>query len=194
MKIINKLSQLGFELTSSIKEEIITTLEKKEYSKGHFLLKEEERCQYLYFLEEGMIRHFYNVDGKEFTRWISLEGDFATSLSSFRFHSPSPDNLECIISTTVYRMHRDVFFKLKNKHAEIQKIWLHFVEEQLIGYENRVRQLISMKAEERYNQFIEKYPNYLSQIPQKYIASILGVESRHLSRIRKKELDKKRGT
>ncbi|MDB5243342.1 MAG: Crp/Fnr family transcriptional regulator, partial [Spirosoma sp.] len=41
-------------------------------------------------------------------------------------------------------------------------------------------------AEERYRQFLERYPHFEQRIPQHQVASFLGITPESLSRIRKR--------
>ena len=57
--------------------------------------------------------------------------------------------------------------------------------------QNRVNALISTTAEERYLDFIKKYPDLMLRAPQWMVASYLGITPESLSRVRK-ELAKKK--
>ena len=56
--------------------------------------------------------------------------------------------------------------------------------------QKRVIQLLSASARERYLEFIKIYPNLVQRVPQKMIASYLGITPEGLSRVRK-ELGRK---
>ena len=51
--------------------------------------------------------------------------------------------------------------------------------------QNRVDQLLSATAEERYLAFVKMYPNIILRVPQLMIASYLGITPESLSRVRK---------
>lgn len=51
--------------------------------------------------------------------------------------------------------------------------------------QNRVIKLMSASAKERYLEFLETYPDIAQRVPQKMIASYLGVTPEALSRVRK---------
>jgi CRP-like cAMP-binding protein len=155
-------------------------------NKGSFFQKEGNICTKIAFLNKGKIRHFYNIEGKEYTRWVSLENSFVTSFASFINQQPSLDALECIETCEIYVSSREHFLKLKDTFPEISLLWTRTIENEMIGYEHRVFQLISNDAEKRYINLLKSYPQLILEIPQKYLASMLGVEPRHLSRIRKK--------
>ncbi len=155
-------------------------------NKGQYFHKEGFVCKKIAFLMKGKIRHYYNIDGKEYTRWVSFENSFVTSFASLINEQPSFDNLECIEPCEIYSASKENFFRLKDKFPEISHFWTNSLEKEMVGYEHRVFQLISNDAEKRYLNLLELYPKFIQEIPQKYLASMLGIEPRHLSRIRKK--------
>jgi hypothetical protein len=55
----------------------------------------------------------------------------------------------------------------------------------------RVIENLSLSAEKRYENFLNKYPQVVQQVPQKQIASYLGITPEFLSTIRK---NKSRGS
>ncbi|HHC80163.1 MAG TPA: Crp/Fnr family transcriptional regulator [Flavobacteriia bacterium] len=155
-------------------------------SKGAFFQKEGAVCKKIAFLSKGKIRHFYNIDGKEHTRWVSFENTFVTSFASFIDQQAGFDTLECIEPCELYVASREDFLALRNTFSEISRLWTQALENEMIGYEHRVFQLISNDAEKRYINLLQLHPQFILEIPQKYVASMLGIEPRHLSRIRKK--------
>jgi hypothetical protein len=50
--------------------------------------------------------------------------------------------------------------------------------------EERVSSLIALNAKNRFEYLRNRYPKLVMNVPDKYLASILGIEPRHLSRLR----------
>ncbi|MFK7935406.1 MAG: Crp/Fnr family transcriptional regulator [Saprospiraceae bacterium] len=186
MQILHSyLSALGIPIRPALAEQF-NKFRLFSYKKGELLLVEGKIARSISFIVKGKVRHFYNIDGKEYTRWVSLENNFVTAFISFVRQIPSNENLECIENCELLSISRDEFYQLKADFPEIQTLWVQSLENEMIGYEERVRQLITTDSEKRYLDFLESYPLHAQQIPQKYIASMLGIEPRHLSRVRKK--------
>lgn len=179
------LQDHGVVISPEIREAFqIFTLQ--HHKKGTLWIREEQIAKRIAFILKGKIRHFYNIDGKEYTRWVSLENNFVTAFSSFVSQRPSQENLECIEHCELLSTSREAFYTIKAKFPEIQQLWTLSLENEIVGYEDRVFQLITTDSEKRYLDFLEKYPQQAQEIPQKYIASMLGIAPRHLSRIRNK--------
>ena len=186
MQILKEhLESLGVTVTEQLAEKL-SVFKYIQLKKGSFFQKEGSVCKRIAFLKKGKIRHYYNIDGKEHTRWVSFENSFVTSFTSFINQQPSFDNLECIEPCKLWTVSKKDFLALKDAFSEISRLWAHYLEKEMIGYEHRVFQLISNDAEKRYLNLLELYPQFVREIPQKYLASMLGIELRHLSRIRKK--------
>ncbi len=164
----------------------------QRHDKGTIWIRENQIAKRVAFILKGKIRHFYNIDGKEYTRWVSLENNFVTAFSSFVSQRPSQENLECIEHCELLSTSREQFYAVKDKFPEIQQLWTLSLESEIVGYEDRVFQLITTDSEKRYLDFLEKYPKQALEIPQKYIASMLGIAPRHLSRIRNKLANRKK--
>lgn len=157
-----------------------------ELKKGAVFQSEGKVANKIGFILHGKIRHYYNIDGKDVTRWVSLKNNFVTAFSSLLQQTPSLEILECIEDTNLLICSREKFFEIKNSFPEIAAFWTLAIEKELIGYEYRVFQLITTNSEERYLEYLRAYPEFAKEVPLKYLASMLGIEPRHLSRIRKK--------
>ncbi|MNY26270.1 hypothetical protein D3C86_1601080 [compost metagenome] len=58
-------------------------------------------------------------------------------------------------------------------------------EQQYLELEKRLFLFQKEKAKKRYMDLLENQPDYVQQIPLQYLASYLGITSRHLSRLRR---------
>ncbi len=179
------LESHGVALSDACKK-ALTNYTIKRFDKGQHFLTEHQKARYLGFIIKGKIIHYYNIDGKHVTRWVSLPSTFVTAFVSFVNESPSLENLQCIEATELLLFERNYFMETLRSFQEIESLWVRELENNMIGYEQRVHQLITTNAETRYLNFKATYPQFEAEVPHKYIASMLGIEPRHLSRIRKK--------
>jgi CRP/FNR family transcriptional regulator, anaerobic regulatory protein len=154
-------------------------LEEDEY-----FIRENQVCSQLAIIRTGMFRYFYRTESDEITRWVSLEGDFMTSLSSFISRKPTPENIQALKPSVLFCLSRNSWDHLFRQHEFIREYWLRTIELNYIGMEERVFNLIARPAEARYQWMLDNYPQFNRHVPDKYLASMLGVTPRHLSRIR----------
>jgi CRP-like cAMP-binding protein len=154
--------------------------------KNEFLLKEGQVCQYIYFINSGVVRHYYITDHNEVTRWISMANDFTSSLRSFISQTPSRENLQTITECEIGLINRKAFDYLIKSNVGFKNLWIKTLEYNYLTIEDRVFSLIEKSAEERFNWMINNHPRFILQIPVMYTASMLGITPRHLSRLKKK--------
>ena len=155
-------------------------------AKGDYFVREGETARSLAFILQGKVRHYYNIDGKEYTRWVSLAGNFTAAFKSFVQQTPSRVNLVCIEPVELLWMSREEFYGTLLTYDEIKQFWMTCLEAEMVKYEDRVTQLLTADSTARYLNFVANYPTHAQQVPLKYIASMLGIEPRHLSRVRRR--------
>ena len=81
-------------------------------------------------------------------------------------------------------------YAVLNKLFDQYKIWERwgrlFFTQILIGRAQREIEMLTLSAEERFQLFVNRQPTILQQIPQKQLASYLGMTPETFSRLRKK--------
>ncbi len=130
------------------------------------------------------MRHYYVIDDREHTRWVALAGSFTVAFKSFVEEVPSRASLVCIAPTELLVMERADFYTLLDEFDAMRQFWTHCLEREMGKYEDRVTQLITADTTARYLAFVRDYPQHAREVPLKYVASMLGMAPRHLSRVR----------
>jgi CRP-like cAMP-binding protein len=161
-------------------------MEQQTFAKNELLLTEGKTCRYLYFLQQGALRGFYTLEGKEITHWFAFENDFFTSFHSFITQQPSVENLQFIEGSVVWTISKDKLNGLFDKHHEIEKLVRIAYEKYYIRLEERFINAQFKTATERYMELLKLSPHILNRVSLGYIASYLGISQETLSRIRSK--------
>ncbi|MCU0389676.1 MAG: Crp/Fnr family transcriptional regulator [Thermoflexibacter sp.] len=164
----------------------IDLLEVEQFSKNEYLLHAGEVCNKMYFINQGIIRHFYVNQGIEGTVWFSFANDLVTEVMSFIEQKPSFHNIITITDVELLSITHE---KLQMLY-QADPIWERFgrlsTERYLIGQIERGYSLLFKSGKEKYEDFISKSPEILQNIPLHQIASYIGVSFETLSRIRAK--------
>ena len=165
---------------------IVSFFKLRTLKKGDFLLRSNEYCDKLSFLQSGLMRMFISIDGKEVTQCISSKGHFSTDLSSFIFDTPSRWTIQALIETELYTISKEDYKRIGNlvpRWNEFEKL---FIVRCFTILEDRTVRHLSMTAEERYSFYFENNRELFNQVPMQFIASMLGMRPETFSRIRKK--------
>jgi len=156
----------------------------KHVKKGELLLLQGEVCRHIFLVSKGCLRLYYIADDIEITVWFSFESNSAIELSSFLSEAPSAYFMEAIEDSEVLSLSKFELTKLYKKHPEIEGLIRVFWEDVILNLLKRFTALQKDSAEKRYLNLL-KQPKYLQRIPQKYLASYIGVTPTSLSRIRR---------
>ena len=82
-------------------------LEKVElcrFPKRTLLVSAGRFCKYAYFLEQGMTRSFWLVNGEEITTSFSTEGGIVFSMDELYFNKESEEFVETLEDVVAYRI------------------------------------------------------------------------------------------
>lgn len=165
---------------------LISECQLKTFPKGTFLLREGEKQQHSYFVENGLLRQFsIDAKGKEHILQFAPENWFMSDRESEYFDMPSSYFIEAIEDTTVFLIEKDFLLNLSLTNQTFLYFHDRLLHNHIRHLQRRITQLLSFTAEERYLDFVEIYPNLLLRIPQTMIASYLGITPESLSRVRK---------
>lgn len=164
--------------------QIVDAFKYKQVSKGEYFVAEGKTSRYLAFIGKGLFQYFYLKDGKEITTYVSGENTFLASVSSFYKQQPSKEYVRALVDSEIWQVHYDDLAKLKKENEAFKNFYIGAMESVVVGIDESRSKLIILTAEERYASLLKDEPALLQQIPLQYLASILGVTPRHLSRIR----------
>jgi CRP-like cAMP-binding protein len=158
----------------------------KKIKANEVLLKQGSTCKSMFFLQKGIVRGYYEKDGKSVTNWFAVDNDIVTSLSSFIAQKPSYESIETLTDCELYHISYPALQDIYKISPEMNTIGRLLTEQYYVILEERVIALQFYTAKERYDAFMLRYPQLLQKIPLGIIASYLGVTQSSLSRIRKK--------
>ncbi len=166
-------------------------LEFRKVASKEFILKESQACQYFYFVNSGTLRaYFLNKDGKESTIMFALKDWWITDMNCFVKVQPAMLNIIALEQSAILKISKNNFDLLLKEVPKFERFFRVIFQNAYIREQQRTIQNLSLTAAERYEYFILKYPAVVQQVPQKQIASYLGITPEFLSAIRSKKAKK----
>ncbi|QQR99118.1 MAG: Crp/Fnr family transcriptional regulator [Sphingobacteriales bacterium] len=179
----------------NIDEERILSIQQncivKEYKKDEFLLRSNEYCKHIFFVEKGLLRQ-YSIDskGKEHILHFAPESWLLADRESTFFNQPSKYYIQALEDTRVTMIDDVSFKKMEEDIPNFSDFNQRMLHNNIRSLQNRIMMLLSENAEERYLQFTTTYPDVLLRVPQLMVASYLGITPESLSRVRKELANK----
>jgi CRP-like cAMP-binding protein len=180
-EIVNTKAKLSIEELSNV----IKKANFKKYKRGEIIIKAGEVENYVSFILEGTMRTFFIKDEKEICLEFFFEGDFTGSYASFLTQTPSTLYQDALTNISLVQISFDKLQELYQEYPKFERINRMLTEDLFMKSSDKVIELLSMSAMERYEKLIEQHPKYYQNIPQKYLASYLNITPESLSRIRK---------
>ena len=153
-------------------------------SKGAFFVEEGKTSQYMGFIEKGFLQYYIILDGEEKTTYYTGKNSFVASLASFLNQIPAKENIRAVMDTDILVIERKKLQQLQHDIPTFKTFYVGLLEWQICCIDESRLDAIMLNAQQRYEKMLEKEPDLIQQIPLQYLASILGVTPRHLSRIR----------
>ena len=149
-----------------------------------FLLKEGMVCDFIAFLNSGVIRHYHIKDGNEITCDITLHNNFITDFKSLTQNLPSNYYFQILKDTELFLIKKSDLFRLYSDNRNIESFGRIMAEQVAQRTIDIAMSLSSEKPEERVEKLVKGRPELFQEVPQRYLANLLGISPESLSRIR----------
>ncbi len=188
MEKFNKLKSFYLQLFPGMTEEgwqkCASLLSFRKLKKRDYYLKEGEVCNTVSFINKGLVRMFYEIEGKEKIMCFIGEHAYVSEYQSFLTRKPSMIYIQALEDLEL----------IDTTYHNLQYLYSTMPEANLIGRLIAEQLYISMNEsslierkesiEQRYLRLIEEQPMLLQKVPQYMIASFLGITPEALSRVK----------
>ena len=159
-------------------------LEPVKYGKGEMILTEGEVCRGISYIEKGLVRQFYNKNGKEVTEHLGVGHTIFMCIESLFKEEPTRLQVEALEATLVYILPKAKLEAAAIRNVNIQMLYRKILEESLIQSQVHADLMRFETAPNKYKRLCELSPQVVLRAPLTYIASYLQMTPETLSRIR----------
>lgn len=165
----------------------ISLLETKKLKRKEFLLKQGSICKTESFIVKGCLRT-YTIDDKgiEHIVMLGIEDWWVGDLYSFLTKNPTTYFIDALEDTEILQISKANLEKLYKKVPKFERFFRLILQNAFIAQQQRINQNLSYTAEERYLDFIKKYPQLEQRLSQKQVSAYLGITPVFLSMLRRK--------
>lgn len=183
------LSAIGHHIQLNQTEQgvLLSLFEAKPVKAGELVEKAGQPSQHFVFVNMGCLMSYYtDVDGVERVMQFATASWWTGDLDSFTNAGPSNYGTRALVDSELLVITKANFDKLLEQVPVLEKYFRILFQNSLVAHQCRILQTLAATAEERYESFRQRYPSLEQFVPQKYIASYLGVTPEFLSKIRKR--------
>lgn len=183
-----KVKTFYFSLWPSLNEDNWYEFEKrlvvKKYSKGDYIIKPGEVCNNVSFINFGLVRSYYLVDGREITTNFFVEDSCFSNYQSFLSRTPSLMYTDVLEDTEVVDVDYDGLQYAYEYIPDSERVGRLVAEQLYLLLSGRNASLLMETPEQRYIKVLQEKPDLIKRVPQYMVASYLGITPEALSRIR----------
>ncbi|WP_046246362.1 Crp/Fnr family transcriptional regulator [Hymenobacter terrenus] len=176
-------------LTPAEAATVAAALRPRHLRRRQFAVQAGEVCQYESFVVRGCLRAFYtDVNGFEHNVLFAIEDWWIADLASYLTQTPATLDVEALEDCELLQLDRAALEALYEQVPKLERYFRLMLQNAFVAQQQRALQSISLPAEARYRQFRAKYPQLEQRLPQRHVASYLGITPEFLSKVRKQVL------
>ena len=159
-----------------------------EFSKGDLIMRAGETQQNLYFINKGLVKNYIETNFGETKIYnFRTEGMQLTGYAVYNYKDnlKALVNVKCIEDCTMIKLPFPVIQYVIENIKSGERLGRLMAEGHVVEMLNYIINRDSKSIIERYDLLEIEYPNIHQRIPQRLIASYLGITPVHLSNLKK---------
>src|SRR5690606_6712059 len=163
-------------LSDNEKEHFTSLLHTRKLKKKQYLNEEGDIHKGPTFVTKGLLRS-YSLDKNGFEHVIQFAppGWWIGDMKSLVKQQPSTLYIDAIDDSEVLWFWKADLDELYHAIPQFERFFRILAENSIITHQNRLVSYLSLPAIERYAGFCEQYPSLIQSLPQKQVASYIGV-------------------
>ena len=182
--VARELARRYSTMTHDELDELESVLIPRKYQRGEIILPKGEVSKDIYWIAKGLVRLFYEKNGKELTEHLAVENSIVMSIESLFREKPTHLQIMALEPTVVYAMPRLQLERKAIRSVNIQMLYRKILEESLIHSQVHADMMRFESAKSRYERFMKLQPQVVLRAPLVYVASFLQMTPETLSRVR----------
>ena len=178
-------------LTAEEQALFLSKLETNTCKPKTILLNAGEICKHSYFVNSGILRSFnINDNIVEHVLSFACEGWWMSDMYSYFSQKPGQLFIEVLEEAEVVSLSKENQEQLFHDIPKLERFFRILIENSLVANQQRLMDNLSLPAEERFEKFCTKYGTLVHKVPQKQIASFIGVTPEFFSKMKARLLKK----
>ncbi|OPZ17886.1 MAG: Cyclic nucleotide-binding domain protein [Bacteroidetes bacterium ADurb.BinA245] len=184
---LDKLEKLFNSFVFLTKEEfqlLLSYCKVRHFEKGDIITCEGETEQFMNIVLMGLVIKYLRLNNHSSVLQLAVENHIINSEISFLQQTPSQVFLEAIEPTTLLSLHYDKRQQLLIDFSKGEEMSRKMMEAMYVRKDERKNRMKRMTIREQFLYYIDRNPDMLQRVPQKYLASYLNIKPETFSRLK----------
>lgn len=184
---LDKLEKLFNSFVFLTKEEfqlLLSYCEVRHFEKGDIITCEGETEQFMNIVLMGLVIKYLRLNNHSSVLQLAVENHIINSEISFLQQTPSQVFLEAIEPTTLLSLRYDKRQQLLIDFSKGEEMSRKMMEAMYVRKDERKNRMKRMTIREQFLYYIDRNPDMLQRVPQKYLASYLNIKPETFSRLK----------
>jgi CRP/FNR family transcriptional regulator, anaerobic regulatory protein len=191
MSLILENIEKHVSLTPEEKQLFLNKIEIEHHKAKTILISPGEICKYSYFVNSGILRSFnINDNIVEHVLNFACEGWWISDMYSLISQKPGYLFIEVLEDAELVLLSKENQDQLYLEIPKLERFFRILIQNALVAHQERIMDNLSLSAEVRFDKFCKRYPELMQRLPQKQIASYIGVTPEFFSKMKSKILRK----
>jgi len=189
-ELINKIKS-SIHLSSEAEDYLFSISKEKAVSKGEVLIRQGQTVKKIFFVTDGCLRSYCNdKNGKEHTLLFAIKNWWMSDYIAIHSNETATLTVDCLTDSNIIEFNAKKLDEIHSLFPEFESHQRKQLERHIVSLQKRILNQLQLSATERYELFLEQYPDIEQYTPNYHIASYLGITQQSLSRIRAEKAKK----
>jgi CRP/FNR family transcriptional regulator len=163
----------------------------RKLRRNEFLLREGDVCRHKVFIVSGILRVYgMTPDGGEHILQFSPENSWTLDVESYDRQEPAHSNISAVEPSEVLLWAKADFDRLLSEVPQLKSLAEQLISRNIYNSRQRLLTTLGGTPEQKYEDFVQNFPQLLPRLPLRMIASYLGISLKTLTRIRHAQLQR----
>jgi len=160
--------------------------------KRQFIVQPEFVAKNRFYVIQGTFRAYVIGDeGQEHTIQFAISDWWISDYNSYIFQQPASMFIVALEDSLILQISHEAESALKQQRHVFETFFRILAEGTAAYMARRVITNLTKTAEQRYEIFLERYPDIVTKVPQYALASFLGMTTEYLSKLRNRRVSSK---
>lgn len=183
-ELIRKIKD-SIPLSLEAEEYLLSISKKKTFDKGSILIREGQSVNRIFFVTDGCLRSYCtDKKGKEHTLQFAIKNWWISDYIAIHNNESATLTIECLKESNVIEFDAKKLNEILTLFPEYEPFQRNLLERHVVSLHKRILNQLQLTASERYDLFLEQYPDIEQYTRNYHIASYLGITQESLSRVR----------